>query len=156
MSLNYTFRIGRGEEFFIPFTDYILPMDDFVANLTWSYASGSPYTPQSMEGNNNFLDTNSKRKAATHSANLRLTKGLRLPNKTNMRLYLEVENLFKKTNINTVYAKTGSPYDTGENIEDTQLGYVFPEVEFTYAKSIRNPANINDFRGVTLGVIFNF
>lgn len=156
MSVNYTFRIGRGEEFFIPFTDLILPMDDFVANFTWSYASGSPYTPQSMEGNNNFLDTNSKRKAASHSANLRLTKGIRLPSKTSMRVYLEVENIFKKTNINSVYAKTGSPYDNGENLEDTQLGYVFPEVEYTHGMSVNDPSNINDFRGITFGVIFNF
>lgn len=156
ISFNYTFRIGRGEEFFIPFTDYILPIDDIVANLTWSYASGSPYTPQSYEGNNNFLDTNSKRKAPTHSANLRITKGITLPNKASMRLYMEVENLFKKTNIYDVYSKTGSPYFDGADLEDTQLGYVFPEVEYTYNLAINNPTYVNDFRGITLGIIFNF
>lgn len=156
VSVNYTFRIGRGEEFFVPFTDFILPIDDIVANLTWSYASGSPYTPQSYEGNNNFLDTNSKRKAPTHSANLRVTKGFRLPNKSSMRVYMEVENLFKKTNIYDVYSKTGSPYFDGENLEDSQLGYVFPEVEYTYNLAVNNPTYVNSFRGITLGVIFNF
>ncbi|PKN73595.1 MAG: hypothetical protein CVU50_02450 [Candidatus Cloacimonetes bacterium HGW-Cloacimonetes-3] len=156
VSVNYTFRIGRGEEFFVPFTDFILPIDDVVANLTWSYASGSPYTPQSYEGNNNFLDTNSKRKAPTHSANLRVTKGFRLPNKSSMRVYMEVENLFKKTNIYDVYSKTGSPYFDGADLEDSQLGYVFPEVEYTYNLAVNNPTYVNSFRGITLGVIFNF
>ncbi|MDD3235434.1 MAG: carboxypeptidase regulatory-like domain-containing protein [Candidatus Cloacimonetes bacterium] len=156
ISFNYTFRIGKGEEFFVPFTDFILPLDDFVANFTWSFASGSPYTPQSYQGNNNFLDTNSKRMLPTQSANLRITKGLQLPNKTSMRLYLEVENLFKKTNIYSVYSKTGSPYSNGDDLQDSQLGYVFPEVEFTHGLAVNNPTYVNDFRGVTLGVIFNF
>jgi outer membrane receptor protein involved in Fe transport len=156
MSINYTFRIGQGEEFFVPFTDFILPIDDFVANLNWSFASGSPYTPQSYEGNNNYLDTNSKRKAPTHSANLRITKGIRLPNKASMRFYMEVENLFKKTNIYSVYSKTGSPYFDGADLEDAQLGYVFPELEYTYNLAINNPTYVDSFRGITLGIVFNF
>ncbi|MBW6513468.1 MAG: carboxypeptidase regulatory-like domain-containing protein [Candidatus Syntrophosphaera sp.] len=155
MSVNYTFRIGRGEEFFIPFTDYILPLDDFSANLNWSFASGSPYTPQSEIGTS-FLDTNSKRKDLTQQANLRLTKGITLSNKMNIRVFLDVENLFQNRNILTVYPKTGSPYSTGEIIADSNTGYTYPEVAFVYNKAIRNPAFTNNHRGVTLGVSFNF
>ncbi len=155
ISLNYTFRIGRGEEFFVPFTDYILPLDDFSANINWSFASGAPYTPQSEIGTS-FLDTNSKRKDFTHQANMRITKGISLPRNMNMRVFLDIENLFKTKNILTVYPRTGSPYDDGADIEDAVTGYTYPEVRYVYDKYIQNPGFINNFRGVTLGVSFNF
>lgn len=154
-SINYTFRIGRGEEFFVPFTNFILPLDDFTANLNWSFVSGAPYTPQSMEGNS-LLDTNSKRMDPTNQANARLTKGIQLPGGNSMRVFIDVENIFKAKNINRVYPRTGSPYEDGQDLEDDILQYVFPEVEYTYGKSILNPAFINNYRGVTFGVSFNF
>ncbi|HNQ42862.1 MAG TPA: TonB-dependent receptor [Candidatus Cloacimonadota bacterium] len=154
-SISYTFRIGRGEEYFIPFTDTILPLDDFVANLTWSMASGAPYTPQSTEGNA-FLDTNSKRKDFTHQANLRLTKGFTLPNNTNLRVFLDIENLFKTKNIYSVYPKTGSPYDDGADLQDDQVQFTYPEVAYTHGLAIKDPANVSNFRGATLGISFNF
>ena len=154
-SINYTFRIGRGEEFFVPFTNFILPLDDFSANINWSIVSGAPYTPQSTEGNA-MLDTNSKRMDPTHQANARLTKGIMLPGGTSLRVYLDVENLFKTKNINRVYPRTGSPWDDGENLEDDQVQFTYPEVEYTYGLAVRNPANVDNYRGVTLGVSFNF
>ena len=39
MSINYTFRIARNEEFIVPFTDYVLPFSDMSANLTWTASS---------------------------------------------------------------------------------------------------------------------
>ncbi|MBM4399807.1 MAG: TonB-dependent receptor, partial [Candidatus Cloacimonetes bacterium] len=72
VNVNFTFRIARGEEYIIPFTNVILPLDDFSANITWTGASGAPYTPTSG-AQNNSLDTNSKRKGITQQANLRLT-----------------------------------------------------------------------------------
>ncbi len=155
LSLNYTFRIGRGEEFFIPFTDLILPLDDFSANFNWSFASGAPYTPQSSIGTQ-YLDTNSQRKDFTHQANLRLTKGFTLSEKMNIKVFFDVENLFKTKNVLTVYPKTGSPYATGEDISDSTTGYTYPEVQYVYDRYIRNPGYVNNFRGFTLGVSFNF
>ncbi|NLW19199.1 MAG: TonB-dependent receptor [Candidatus Cloacimonetes bacterium] len=155
LNLNYTFRIGRGEEFFVPFTDFILPLDDFSANINWSLASGSPYTPQSTVGSS-MLDTNSARKRFTHQANLRLTKGIALSNKMNIRLFMDVENLFKTKNILSVYPKTGNYYETGEDISDPNTNYTYAEHQFVYDKYIRNPSMINDYRGVTFGVSFNF
>jgi len=155
LNTSFTFRIGRNEEFFVPFTDYILPFDDFSANINWNFASGAPYTPQAMVGGS-MLDTNSKRKGWTNQANLRLTKGFSLPNDMSIRAFMEVENLFKTKNIVGVYPKTGSPYETGEDLTDDEVGAVYPEVEFVYNKSIRNPGMVNDYRGVTFGVSFNF
>lgn len=155
LSLNYTFRIGRGEEFFVPFTDYILPFDDFSANLNWSFASGAPYTPQSTEGNS-LLDTNSARKRFTHQANLRLTKGITLSQKMSFRVFLDVENLFGTRNVYTVYPRTGSELDDGEDISDANTGYTYPEVRYVYDKYIQNPAFWSNYRGITLGVSFNF
>lgn len=155
LNTSFTFRIGRGEEFFIPFTDFILPFDDFSANITWNFASGAPYTPQAMVGGS-MLDTNSKRKGWTNQANLRITKGFALPKNMSVRAFMEVENLFKTKNILSVYPKTGSPYETGEDISDSMVGYTYPEVEYVYNRSIRNPGMVNNHRGVTFGVSFNF
>ncbi len=154
-SLNYTFRIGRGEEFFVPFTNFILPLDDFSANINWSLVSGAPYTPQSIEGNS-WLDTNSKRMGYTHQANARITKGIRIPGGSSIRVYLDVENLFKTKNVLSVYPKTGDPYVTGEDLQDGLVQFTYPEVEFTHGLSDRNPAHVDTYRGVTLGVSFNF
>ncbi|MCB5229839.1 MAG: carboxypeptidase regulatory-like domain-containing protein [Candidatus Cloacimonetes bacterium] len=155
LNTSFTFRIGRGEEFFVPFTDFILPLDDFSANLNWSFASGAPYTPQSIDGNN-MLDTNSMRMRWTNQANLRLTKGFVLPGNMSVRAFMDVENIFKKTNILSVYPKTGSPYETGEDISDTVTGFTYPEVAYVYNKAISNPSMVNNHRGVTFGVSFNF
>jgi len=154
-SINYTFRIGRGEEFFVPFTNYILPLDDISANINWSFVSGAPYTPQSSEGDA-FLDTNSQRMEPTHQANARITKGIRLPGGSSIRLFLDIENLFKTKNILRVYPKTGSPYEDGADLEDDLVQYTYPEVEFTHGLETRNPANVDNYRGVTLGMSFNF
>jgi outer membrane receptor protein involved in Fe transport len=152
VNVNYTFRIAKGEEYIVPFTNFILPLDDFSANLTWTMASGAPYTPTSGT-QNTALDTNSKRKGITQQANLKLTKGLTFPFGS-LRLYMDVENLFKYPNVGSVFSRTGSPYDTG--IDLSENGYTFEEVQYMHNKANINPGNINNFRAVTLGVSFNF
>jgi outer membrane receptor protein involved in Fe transport len=153
VNVNYTFRIGRGEEFIVPFTNFILPLDDFSANMTWTIASGSPYTP-TTGSQNNALDTNSKRKGLTQQANLRLTKGFVSKFGANFRLYMDVENLFKYPNIGSVFSKTGSYlYDGADLSED---GFTYAERQYMHNLAIRNPANVNNFRAVTIGVSVNF
>ena len=154
-SVNYTFRIGRGEEFFVPFTNFILPLDDFSANINWSIVSGAPYTPQSAESNA-MLDTNSKRMDYTHQANARIAKGFRLPGGSNIRVFLDVENLFKTKNVLRVYPKTGDPRDDGADLQDDMVQFTYPEVAFTHGLAVNNPYNVDTYRGVTLGVSFNF
>jgi len=154
INLNYNFRIARGEEFIVPFTNFILPFDDFSANFTWTYASGTPYTPTTGT-QNTPLDTNSKRKKATQQANLRLTKGFNFPF-GNFRVYMDVENLFKYMNISSVFPRTGSPYDDGVDLGEGEYNYTYEEVQYMHNKAVINPANFNNFRAVTLGVSFNF
>jgi hypothetical protein len=67
-----------------------------------------------------------------------------------------VENLFKTKNINSVYPRTGSPYDDGADLEDELVQYTYPEVEYTHQLAVRNPAYVDNYRGVTIGVSFNF
>ena len=153
VNVNYTFRIARGEEYIVPFTNFILPLNDFSANVNWTLASGAPYTPTSGD-QNTPLDTNSKRKGITQQANLRLVKGFTLPGGPYLRFYMNVENLFKNLNINSVFPRTGSPYNTGVDL--SEQGYTFEEVQYMYNKAMINPANFNSFRAVTLGVSFNF
>jgi outer membrane receptor protein involved in Fe transport len=153
VNVNYTFRIARGEEFIIPFTNLILPLDDFTSNITWTMASGAPYTPTSGP-QNNALDTNSKRKGITQQANLRLTKGFVVPGGAYVRLYMDVENLFKYKNIGSVFSRTGSAFDTGVDLSED--GYTFEEVQYMHNKANINPGNVNNFRAVTIGVSFNF
>ncbi len=156
ISVNFTFRIAQGEEYFIPFTDFILPLDDFSANINWAYASGAPYTPQSYESGHD-LDTNSKRMPSTQQTNLRITKGFVLPNKMNIKIYAEVENLFKNKNIISVYPKTGNYYWNGAQIEEANIpDFVYPEVYYAYSLASQNPLLYNDFRGLTLGFSVNF
>lgn len=156
VNASFTFRIADGEEFFVPFTDYILPLDDISANFTWSMSSGAPYTPRSMEGNSD-LDTNSKRMKMSQQANLKITKGVRLPKNMNLRIYAEVENIFKNRNISAVYPKTGSYTNDGENLEEALIpDFVYEEVAYAYGLYTNNPTYYNNFRGLTLGVAFNF
>jgi hypothetical protein len=154
--VSYTFRIARGEEYIIPFTNLILPLDDFSANMTWTIASGSPYTPTSGS-QNTPLDTNSKRKGLTQQANLRLTKGIAFPFGSNLRIFMDVENLFKYPNIGGVFSKTGSAYDDGADLsEPDDQNFTFAERMYMHRKAILNPGNVNDFRAVTIGISFNF
>jgi hypothetical protein len=155
MNANYTFRIARGEEFILPFTNFVLPIDDVTTNLTWTISSGSPYTPVSLEGNS-ALDTNSKRKDYTQNANLRITKGFTLPIGPYIRTYFDVENLFKFTNVGGVFAKTGSPYYDGVDISEPDTGFTFPERQYMHNLAVINPGNVNNYRNITMGISFNF
>ena len=74
----------------------------------------------------------------------------------NIRLFLDVENLFKTNNVLTVYPRTGSPYDDGADIADSVTNYIYPEVAYVHGLQVRNPGFTNNYRGVTFGVSFNF
>lgn len=155
LSFNYTFRIARGEEFFIPFTDMILPLEDFTANMTWSFASGAPYTPRALIGNND-LDTNSKRKNYTQTANMKFSKGINIHKSLGLRVFLDIENVFKNRNISNVYPKTGTTDYSGEDITESTGGYVYDERYYVTKLYENNPFYYNNFRSFTLGMSINF
>ncbi|OQY40019.1 MAG: hypothetical protein B6226_00660 [Candidatus Cloacimonetes bacterium 4572_65] len=153
LSLNLVFRIDRGEEFFIPFTNAILPLDDLSASMTYTYASGKPYTPQDPE-TDSFLDPNSERMDATQQTNIKITKNIRLGSKNSLRIYMDIANIFKNINVDEVYPKTGEPYDTGTDYSVN--GTLFPETSFVNDQFIRDPGRVSKDRTITLGMSYNF
>ncbi len=152
-NFNMTFKIDKDEEFIVPYTTWILPMDDFTASLSFNIASGQPYT--AVNSNDSALDTNAKRQEYTSNADLKLTKRIFVSEKAFFRLNFTIENLFKKRNINAVYAKTGSPYyDGASNLEID--GYVFEETQYLHDLFTNNPSNTNNNRNYIFGISFNF
>ncbi len=154
-NLNLEFRIGRDEEWWIPFTDIVFPMDDVSLNFIYSISSGYPYTPMNQEGTQ-FLDTNSRRMPHIENANLRLTKHFRLGRKSNIRLYASVNNLFDRKNVNWVYPRTGSYLDDGADLSESNSDYTYQEVAHNYAQFIENPSARSTGRAYTMGLSFSW
>ncbi len=153
LSLNLMFRIERGEEFFIPFTNYILPLDDFSTSFTYSYSSGEPYTPVDAV-TNNALDPNSERKDARQNASLKISKKLNISQNSYVNLFFDIDNLFKYRNINDVYAKTGDPFDSGEDFTVNDVS--IPEVNFMNQQRYNDPGRVSQDRSYSFGISYNF
>ena len=167
-SLNFTFRISRGEEFYIPFTDFMLPTfltDDFSTSFGYNIASGTPYTPSTIDGTS--FDTNSALQPYTEFANMRITKSIYFNEDISIRAYLSINNLFNKENVNWVYSITGSPYDNGNLhfVDDEQGGYyadtdgeavLTEQAGNIYMDSIRNPTATSNGRTFSMGFAFKF
>ncbi len=156
-SLNITFRIARGEEFYIPFTDFALPTfltNDFSANFFYNIASGTPYTATTQDGAS--FDTNSFQKPYTENANLRFTRKFKLSENMSVKAYLSINNLFDKKNVNWVYSITGSPYYDGADISEPNSDYVAEEVKYLHDLANRNPSAIAQGRTFTMGVAIKF
>lgn len=155
-SLNTTFRVARGEEFLVPFTSWFLPFSDFSVNFVYNIASGKPYTPMAKEGST-MLETNSKRYPYTTNADLSFNKNFAVGKRSYIRASFTIQNLFKKKNVNSVYARTGSPYYDGADLEEpNNPGYVFEETQEIYDFFTMNPANVNNNRSYVFGLSFNF
>jgi len=152
-NFNFTFKVGAGEEFYIPFTETILPMQDFSINFLYSLASGSPYTPVD-EYNNASNDENSKLEPHTESANLKFTKNFSFGKNMKLRFYANVINLFDRDNVNNVYAKTGDPFNSGNDLDFDNDGYIDPTTEEIYGVSDRNPSNVTAGRTITFGLTY--
>jgi len=155
-SSNLTFRVDDGEEWYIPFTEMVFPMDDFSLNFAYSLRSGKPYTPQTDEGT--AMDTNSETMPHYENADLRFTKTFKLgeEGKQYFRAYAKIGNLFNRRNINSVYAKTGSAYDDGEDLSAINTDYVAADTEQIYNSLIANPGNWSVGRTLSVGVSFHF
>lgn len=152
-SFNFAFIVGAGEEFYIPFTEAVLPLQDFSVNFVYNLSSGSPYTPVD-ENNNLSLDTNSVFKPFTSSANLKFTKNFVLGKNMKLRFYTNIVNLFNKDNYNNVYAKTGDPFDSGADLDFNDDGFIDPTTESVYGAFDKNPANITAGRTFTFGLTY--
>ena len=163
-SLNMTFRVAKGEEFYVPFTDFALPAfitDDFSLNLNYNIASGTPYTATTITGST--FETNSEVKPYTENANLRVTKKIAFSEKASMKFYMSIQNLFDKTNVINVYSFTGSPYYDGADISEPNSvspefpdGYTALETQYIHDLSTKNPANVSQGRTIKFGMAFDF
>ncbi len=154
-NFSVTFKIDKGEEFFVPYTSYILPLDDFSASINYNIASGNPYTPADPVSGTS-LETNSKRMDYTSNADLKLSKRIFVSEKAFFRMNFTVENLFKKNNVNNVYPRTGSPYYDGADLTDATQGYTFEETQYIHDLITKDPSNTNNNRNYIFGISFNF
>ncbi|RLC52044.1 MAG: hypothetical protein DRZ79_01805 [Candidatus Cloacimonadota bacterium] len=153
-NFNINFRIGHGEEFYIPFTGLRLPWDNFSMNFLYNIASGTPYTPVTAEGN--ALETNSARKPHTENASLTINKKFNITEKSYMKFYVDINNLFDRRNVYYVYPQTGSPYYDGADLTVGSSDYVAPEVQYIHDLATKNPSNVSSGRTITFGMSFNW
>ncbi|MBN1326793.1 MAG: TonB-dependent receptor [Candidatus Cloacimonetes bacterium] len=153
-SLNIAFKIARGEEFYFPFIGLKFPLDDFSLNFLYNISSGAPYTAQNEDDTE--LDTNQERMPFTEEASLKISKKINFSSKVNLRLYCDIENLFNRRNIYSVYAKTGSPYYDGADLALPNSNFVPDRTSYIHNYSTKNPANWSNGRTVTFGFSFNW
>ncbi len=88
--------------------------DDWLATVLWEYGSGTPYTPsQYTTGQSpNLILSNSARMPWSEKTSLKFEKYFRFGtgSRTQFIAGLDIDNLFDKKNVNTLYSETGSPY----------------------------------------------
>ena len=152
-SFNFTFKVGAGEEFYIPFTETVLPLQDFSVNFLYALSSGTPYTPHD-ENDEPSLETNSVFAPYIANANMKFTKNFNLGKDMQLRFYANISNLFDKDNFNSVYPITGNPYASGINLDPDGDGYIDPNTIFAQDLLDRNPANVTAGRTYSFGLTY--
>ena len=161
-NLNLAFKIQKDEEFYLPYLDWLVPLDDFSVNFNFSIASGAPYTPVNEEGT--ALDVNSANRPYTSNANLTTYKRFSIAGKSSFKVYFTIYNLFDKTNYSDVYPKTGDPYDdglyhenpNGEGYLDDDDDYVSEATYDLHQLALYNPSREGPHRTYSLGFSFNW
>jgi outer membrane receptor protein involved in Fe transport len=154
-NLNMTFQIAKGEEFYIPFTDVILPLDDFTTNFSYNISSGIPYTVSDDEGNLSE-ETNSDLQPYTERADLTIRKNFSFAGRKRLSFYATINNLFNKMNVNNVYSITGSPYYSGVDLDTNNDNYVAPETIDMRNMIDKDPANVTSGRTYKFGISFRW
>ena len=69
---------------------------------------------------------------------------------------MDIYNLFNKRNYWNVYAKTGSPYYSGNDLDFNNDDYVDDETTSVYQDFDRNPRNYSIGRSYTFGLAFSW
>ncbi len=154
-NFNFTFKVGTGEEFYIPFTETVLPLQDFSINFLYNLSSGAPYTPHYLINGEDTPDLNVNSAFAPHTANanLKFTKNFSFGENMKIRCYANISNLFNKDNFNSVYPLTGNPYDEGV---DNSLagGYIDSNLVSVYSESYRDPSKVAAGRTYSFGLTY--
>ena len=92
------------------------------------------------------------------TGNFRVTKKFAFTEKSAIKIYMNIQNLFDKKNVNRVYSYTGSPYYDGEDISEPNSNppYTAAEVQYIHDLATKNPSAVTQGRTITFGVAFNF
>jgi outer membrane receptor protein involved in Fe transport len=153
-SFNFTFRVGKQEEWFLPFTDILFPMDDFSVNFSYDISSGKPYTP--FNDRDEALETNSKRYKHNELARLRVAKDISFGRVAGMRMYMSINNLFNRRNELYVHPKTGSPYYDGADLASGATDFVSDELQHIHDLRTQDPRNVSNGRTYSFGLSFDW
>jgi outer membrane receptor protein involved in Fe transport len=153
-SFNLTFRVGRNEEWYLPMTDVLFPLDDFAVNFGYDISSGKPYTPHDSE--DEALETNSKRLKPYELASLKISKRISFGANTKFGMYMNIQNLFNRKNELDVYPMTGSPYYDGEDLSTAGNPYVSEQRQYLHDLSNLDPTNVSNGRTFSFGVSFDW
>jgi len=128
--------------------------DDWLLTLQWEYGSGRPYTPSFYTTGiqSNLILTNSARYPWTEKTNLKFEKYFKvgINERTQLVLGIDINNLFDKKNIRTLYAETGSPYYA---IHPLNPDY---PIASNYADYYANPRNLEPGRNVIFRIGMQF
>jgi len=156
-NVNTSLVVRKDEELPIPFTGAFVPFDNFTIGFNYDIQSGRPYTP-ALWNTSTALETNSARLPLIQSANLRISKEFSFGESSySFRTYFMIENLFKSKTINSVYARSGSPYYDGTDLSQPgNNGVVLPETQYLYNLYWNSPTRVNNERYYILGMSFNF
>jgi outer membrane receptor protein involved in Fe transport len=116
-NVTMDYRLGQGEG---PSIGGSRPLQNFGVNLVATVGSGLPYTRRTdtsplYTAFNGFLEgeLNSSRLPSTTMLNLRVDRRFPLTGRTNLVVYLWVQNLLNTKNVLSVYPQTGLAGDDG-------------------------------------------
>jgi len=131
-------------------------------NFVGRYGSGLPYTVTDNLGKR-MGGINEGRLPATYSVDMRFNKDFFLSSRNSMffSFFVEVENLFNRQNIVSVYTNTGRANDDGRRFDltsdpDGSGPYTAEDVNKYYRLLAEDPQNLSEPRTIRTGLEFNF
>ncbi|MEM6648218.1 MAG: TonB-dependent receptor [Bacteroidota bacterium] len=171
VNVNLDYRLGQNEG---PEIGGVHPLSNFGVNLVATVGTGLPYTRRDdnsplYTGFNGFLqgELNGERRPTTSLINLRLDRRFRVSNRSNLLVYLWVQNLLNTDNVQTVWSQTGLAdndgwLDRAEGIDainaitSSQGAQIADNFATHYGFRTDSPFNYGIPRQVRLGLRFDF
>ncbi len=124
-------------------------------NVVGRYGSGLPYTPVDANGAP-LGERNEGRLPANYSVDMRFNKDFPLSGgRQNLSFFVEVDNLFDRRNVMSVYARTGRPDDDGYRMSG---GVALDQAALDHYDYLydHDPQNFSRPRTVRTGLEFTF
>ncbi|MEA1980581.1 MAG: TonB-dependent receptor [candidate division Zixibacteria bacterium] len=124
-------------------------------SLVGNYGSGLPYTKTDISGNR-LGDRNESRLPSYYTVDMKFHKDFFMHNNSKyFSFFVEVDNLFDKRNVLSVYSRTGQPDDDG-NVIGAGLSLDENDVNFYDELFDNDPQNFSAPRTIRTGLEFNF